>query len=242
MPDSPRPYKAARRGASISERLAAFPFLAELEPGVRERLLRATRVAHFDDETTLVRPSADVEAVPLVERGLIRVRRADESGKTLSLYDVSPGESCILALAGALRGGRYPAEAIAEGGTDVLLVDAEALREAFTRDARLQQFVLDLYSARFIDMMQLVREVAFDRLDVRLARLLLSEAHAGPGLWRPVEASHGELAAHLGSAREVVSRALGRLRKEGLVTGERSRTILTEPAALAARFGLELPD
>lgn len=242
MPDSPRPYRAARRGAPLAERLAAFPFLAELSVEVRQRLLAATQVAHFDHDTTLVRPRADVEAVPLVERGLIRVRRMDDSGKTLSLYDVAPGESCILALAGALRGGRYPAEAIADGGTDALLVDAEALRGAFSQDERLQQFVLDLYSARFIDMMQLVREVAFDRLDVRLARVLLNEAHAGPGLWRPVEASHGELAARLGSAREVVSRALGRLRKEELVTVERSRTILTDPAALAERFGLELPD
>jgi len=102
--------------------------------------------------------------------------------------------------------------------------------------------VLDLYSERFIDMMKLVREVAFDRLDVRLARLLLGEAHAGPGMWRPVEASHGELAARLGSAREVVSRILGRLRDDGLVQIERSRTLLVDPSALAERFRLDLPD
>lgn len=242
MTDSPRPYRPARRGSPVADRLAAFPFLAELDPDVRELLLGATRVVHFDAETTLVRPSANVDAVPLVERGVIRVRRDDTSGKRLALYDVVPGESCVLALAGALRGGRYPAEAVAESGTDALLVDAQALREAFSRDERLQQFVLDLYSERFIDMMQLVREVAFDRLDVRLARLLLSEAHAGPRVWRPVEASHGELAARLGSAREVVSRILGRLRDDGLVQNERSRTLLLDPSALAERFGLDLPD
>ncbi len=226
----------------MADRLAAFPFLAELDPDVRQPLLAATRAIHFDAETTLVRASADVDAVPLVERGVIRVRRDDDSGRRLALYDVVPGQSCVLALAGALRGGRYPAEAVAEAGTDALLIHAGALREAFSRDERLQQFVLDLYSERFIDMMQLVREVAFDRLDVRLARLLLSEAHAGPGLWRPVEASHGELAARLGSAREVVSRILGRLRDDGLVHIERSRIVLADPGALRARFGLDGPD
>lgn len=238
MPDSPRPYRPLRRGSPVADRLAAFPFLAELDPDVRAQLLAATRAVHFDAETTLVRPAGNVDAVPLVERGVIRVRRDDDSGRRLALYDVVPGQSCVLALAGALRGGRYPAEAVAEAGTDVLLVDAGALREAFSRDQRLQQFVLDLYSERFIDMMQLVREVAFDRLDVRLARLLLGEAHAGPGLWRPVEGSHGDLAARLGSAREVVSRLLGRMRDDGLIRIERARTVLVDPAALAERFGL----
>ncbi len=242
MRSSPKPYRPASRGAPLADRVDAFPFLADLDPEVRRALIAATTPVHFDVATSLVRVRAEIEAVPLVERGVIRVVRTDESGKSLNLYDVTPGESCVLALAGALRGGRYPAEAIAEAGTDALLVDAEALQEAFSRDASLQQFVLDLYSERFIDMMRLVREVAFDRLDVRLARLLLGEANAGPGLWRPIEASHADLAARLGSAREVVSRVLGRLRKEGLVEVERNRTVIPDPEALAARFGLSLTD
>ncbi|MEZ4338055.1 MAG: Crp/Fnr family transcriptional regulator [Sandaracinaceae bacterium] len=241
MTSTPKPYRPASRGAPVEERLAAFPFLTELTKETRARLLAATVPVHFDTETPLVEARANVEAIPLVERGAIRVRRTDDSGKTLTLYDVNPGESCVLALAGALRGGRDPADAGAAPGTDALLIDAEAMREAFSQDESLQQFVLDLYSARFIDMMHLVREVAFDRLDVRLARLLLSEANAGAGIWKPIEASHEDLASRLGSAREVVSRTLGRLRREGLVTVERNRTVLEDPAALAARFGIELP-
>ena len=238
---TPPPYSPAKRGAPLEERLAAFPFLDGLDPEARRKLVAATTPAHFDRATTLVGASHEIAAIPLVERGAIHVQRSDESGRSLALYDVVPGESCVLALAGALRGGRYPAEATVEADSDVLLVDAAAMREAFSQDASLQQFVLELYSARLVEMMQLVREVAFDRLDVRLARLLLTEASAGPGMWKPVEASHSDLAARLGSAREVISRALSRLRADGLVTLERSRIVVDDPRRLAERFGLALP-
>ncbi|MGE0786338.1 MAG: Crp/Fnr family transcriptional regulator [Sandaracinaceae bacterium] len=238
MTTTPRPYRAAKRGAPIEDRLAAFGFAEGLDPETRRRLLAAITPAHFDRETALVRPHDDVRAIPLVERGVIHVRRDDPSGRVLALYDVQPGESCVLALAGALRGGLYPAEAVAAPGTDALLIDADALRDAFARDEHLQQFVLDLYSARFIDMMKLVREVAFDRLDVRLARLLLGESDAGPGMTKPVELSHTELAARLGSAREAVSRTLGRFRREGFVEVHRSRTVITDAAGLAERYGI----
>jgi CRP/FNR family transcriptional regulator len=221
---------------SIEERLASFPLLADVDVPIRTLLIGGMRSVRFDADTHLVGPRDRVTHVPLVERGAIRVERADPSGRRIALYRVGPGESCVLALAGALRGGLYPAEAVAEAGTEVLLVDAATLATAFERGPGLQQYVLDLFSARLFELMHLVREVAFERLDVRLARLLLEEASAGSGLWKPIALSHAELAARLGSAREVVTRLLQRLRDAGLVELARGRITVLDPDALA-RWG-----
>jgi CRP/FNR family transcriptional regulator len=126
---------------------------------------------------------------------------------------------------------------VAAPGTEVLLVDAQVVRELFGREPELQVFVLDLFSARLFDLMQLVREVAFDRLDVRLARFLLAESGAAQGIARPIELSHAEIAARLGSAREVVSRTLDRMKHDGLVRMERGRVYVENAIGLRERYG-----
>lgn len=234
--ESPHPFRPADRGASIAKRLRAFPFFDRLGDSALETLARSTRIARFDDPHVLVNPRDEVVVLPLVERGAIRVHRADPD-RELTLYTVQPGESCVLALAGALRGTRYAASAVAAAGTEVLLVDAEVVRELFSREPDLQVFVLDLFSARLFDLMQLVREVAFDRLDVRLARFLLAEAGAARGIVRPIELSHAEIAARLGSAREVVSRTLDRMKQDGFVRMERGRVYVENAAGLRERYG-----
>ena len=227
-------FRAAPRGQSLIERLSAFPVLGELSSASLERLAATVRSARFDADTPLLGPGSDVSVVPLVELGRVRVERTGADGRRLTLYEVMPGESCVLALSSALRDQPYPADAVAAAGTEILAIPAEALARLFDDEPGLRRFVLDLFAARLFDLMHLVREVRFERLEVRLARLLLRAATVSPGVLRPVELSHAELAARLGSAREVVSRSLASLRDAGLVELGRGRIDVRDAAGLAA--------
>ncbi len=96
----------------------------------------------------------------------------------------------------------------------------EMLAEPAFRD-----FIFSLFSERMADLMQLVEEVAFHKLDQRLAALLL-------GKGRVVRASHQQLADELGSVREMVSRLLKRFEDQGLVRLGREQVEVLDPAGL----------
>jgi CRP/FNR family transcriptional regulator len=87
--------------------------------------------------------------------------------------------------------------------------------------------VFGLYGARLSEVMELIEEVAFRRLDTRLAQVLI---HRGPVL----EATHQKLADELGSVREIVSRLLRSFEQRGWVKLERERVTVLDPKALAA--------
>jgi len=87
-----------------------------------------------------------------------------------------------------------------------------------------------MYGERLAEVMELVEEVAFRRLDERLARLLVER---GP----VIEATHQKLAEELGSVREIVSRLLRSFESRGWVRLERERITLLEPQSLAALSG-----
>ena len=223
---------------SIEERLRAFAPFESLSDETRRGLAASARAHRFDEETPLVRPGDDATAVPLVESGVIRVTRTGPDGRQLELYEVEPGEACVLSLGSVLRGARYPALAVAAPRTQSLLIDGATLRRAWETDAALRQYVLELLVTRLEDLMALVDDLAFQRLDARLARLLAREATRVAGALRPVEMSHADLAARLGSAREVISRLLDAMRREGWVRLERGRIHLLDLDGLAARYDL----
>jgi len=86
-------------------------------------------------------------------------------------------------------------------------------------------FVFSLFSERMAELMQLVEEVAFQKLDQRLAALLL-------GKGRVVHASHQQLADELGSVREMASRLLKRFEEQGLLRLGREKVEVPDPAGL----------
>lgn len=222
-------FQPAPPTSSLETRLRAFPFAPELSPSARERLLEVARCRHFPEDAVLVRPGQDCPAVPLVERGAVRVVRA--ATKELLLYDVAPGEACVLALTSVLRQTPYPAEATAAAGTDAILVPADELRVLFAQEPALRRYVVEVFASRLTDLMELAHEVAFEPVEVRLARLLLREG--GPA-GDAITLTHAELASMLGTAREVVSRALDKMQQRGWVELARRRVTLRDPEALRA--------
>lgn len=148
----------------------------------------------------------------MVVAGDIRVQIVAESGREIVLYRVERGESCVLTTSCLLQNESYAAAAVCE--TDVvcaaiprsifgsLLGSSEAFRNA----------VLASYASRVADLILTFEELAFRRLDRRLARVLLDRA-----VGDRVTATHQEIAVEVGSAREAVSRTLKMFEKRGLV-------------------------
>ncbi len=231
------PFAPAPFSAPLRERLLAFPFLRGLARESFERLAASCESLVVPQGQHLLDEGALCEALLLVERGHIRVYKSAPTGREITLYRVEPGESCLLGTACLLSGEHYPAQAATLEEMNALAVPAQVFRSLFGREQGVQGFVVDLFSRRFVDLMVLVDEVVFRRMDERLSGFLLAEARKAPGALYPVEMTHEEIAAHLGTAREVVSRLLAQFETEGLVALGRRLVRVKDAPALSRRAG-----
>lgn len=209
----------------------AFPFLAEVAPALRRELERAARPLHLEAGAPICLEGELCRHLPLVVRGAGRVYRISETGRVLTLYRIEPGESCILTMSCLLSARPFPAFAEAETDMDVLAAPADAFRAWFETSPVWRRYVFDLLARRFADVIELVGDVAFRRVDERLAAYLL----AAKDREGRVAQTHESLAADLGTSREVVSRVLKEFEREGLVALGRGEVVIREPGGLARR-------
>ena len=161
---------------------------------------------------------------PLVLEGEVSVTRVSEDGRSLELYRIGPGELCLVSGA-CLFGGRQLAGRGTSVGATRLLVVPPATFDAWLAHPQFRAFVFNLFNERLADLAGLVDAIAFHRLDQRLAAALLGH---GPVL----AVTHQELAATLGTVREMVSRLLQRFERQGWITTSRERIEIVDSAAL----------
>ncbi len=206
----------------------AFPALAALDAPARRTLAAAAQVVTLPRGAAPFRAGADCESYVLVIEGSVRVQMISEGGREIVLYRVEDGQTCILTTACLMADEAYPAEAIAETPVVAAILPASRFRALVADSAVFRHFVFAAYGRRLAELMALIQEVAFRRIDARLAELLLARAAAGGD----VAATHQELATELGSVREVVSRQLKEFERRGLVRLARGRVSLLDRSAL----------
>lgn len=205
--------------------LARFPVLADLPAARLAELLATAPLRQAPAGSVLFALDMPCAGFPLVLDGSVRVVKASPGGREIVLYRVSPGEACILSGSCLLSATEYSARGVAESDVTLLRIPPALFEELILGHPPFRRFVFEMYGARLAEMMELIEEVAFRRLDTRLARLLIQR---GP----VVNATHQNLADELGSVRVIVSRLLGNFEDSGWVRLERERVTVLEPKAL----------
>lgn len=162
---------------------------------------------------------------PIVDEGSVRVALAAPDGRQLELYRVEPGEVCVISATCLFAHRVATASGEARSETALRLVSPADFEAVCERDPLLRRYVMGLMAERLADLMALVEAVAFQRLDQRLAALLVAR---GPRLL----ATHQQLADELGTVREIVSRLLRRFERDGWVRLGRERIDIVDAGAL----------
>jgi CRP/FNR family transcriptional regulator len=191
-----------------------------------EKLLSESDVRRVPAGGTLFDAGQPCRGFPLLLEGSVRVAKGSRSGREILLYRVEPGQACILSGGCLLGHSDYSARGVAEEDVTVLNVAPELFQSLMVESEPFRRFVFGMYGERLAEVMELVDEVAFRRLDQRLAQLLV---HRGPA----IEATHQKLADELGSVREIISRLLRSFESRGWVKLERERITVRDPGALA---------
>ncbi len=207
--------------------VASYPGLSELDAGLAARLTSQGRPFRARGGVVLFEEKDFCTAYPLIVAGTVRAVKSGASGKEILLYRVRAGEHCLLSAIGLVAGWRHSGRAVAEGTTAGVVVPGDLFRAMMRSGGR---FSADVYMAlaRRVDVLVgLIEQISLLNIHQRLAALLLASG-------REVRATQQELADDLGCARENLSRALGRLRRQGFVRVERSRIAVLDVPALSS--------
>lgn len=208
-----------------AELLRSFPALEGLPPALREGMSNDGVPMAVPAGTVLFEANSPCRAFPMLLSGSIRVVKAGSNGRELPLYRVLPGESCIITSSCLLGDAAYPARGVAESEISAVVVSKALFHRLVEGHPPFRSYIFKLFSGRLSELMDLVEEVAFRKLDQRLAALLLAKG-------RTVHATHQNLADELGSVREIISRLLKQFQDQGLVTLGREQIQVLDPERL----------
>src|SRR5262249_4448003 len=145
------------------------------------------------------------------------------------LYRVLAGESCALTTAFLMDYEEHQAEGIAETRVRALLISRSLFDELIATSRDFREFVFSAVNHRIASLFRVIEELAFSRIDVRLAQKLIELGSANG----QVSATHQELANELGSAREVISRQINEFQRRGWIKASRGIIDVANRAALS---------
>ncbi|MFN4130742.1 MAG: Crp/Fnr family transcriptional regulator [Paracoccaceae bacterium] len=213
-----------------------FAGLARLETSIKDILVRKSAVVTMPAGSVIFGPGKSPENLLLLLEGRVRVQQVSEAGREIVLYRIEAGESCVMTTACLLAYENYAAEGISETDIRAAAIPRAVFDELVSCSVEFRTFIFTAYAKRITGLFQVIEEIAFQRLDIRLSQKLLELAR-GSGR---ISATHQQMAAELGTAREVVSRQLGEFQRRGWIGQTRGaidlidRTAVEQLAALPA--------
>lgn len=177
-------------------------------------LLEKSFIKEVPKETTILSEGQFVRAVPIVIEGLVKVfARYDD--KDLLLYYIQPSESCIMSFSSGLSGEPSRIYAITEEDSVLLLMPVERIPEWIKKFPGLNDLFYQQFKLRYSELLETISSILFHKLDQRIYNFLLDKFRLTRH--NPVKISHKQIAAELGTAREVVSRVMKKLESEGKI-------------------------
>lgn len=197
-----------------------FDFYNELPRKYKKMLDKHAMKVTMPAGKTLFSQGDICESILFVTKGRVRVYRHHESGQTVTLYYLEPGEQCNVNFTAALTSA--PAMGTAETETEVQGYDVPAsyIAKMFLKDPVYQEYVLSLNVTRMEHMAGMIEDIRFTKLDERVLNWL-------KGLKIDIiSMTHEEIANHHGTSREVISRLLKKFEREGILTLSRKEITL----------------
>ena len=203
------------------------PFLAAAPAVLVAEFRAAAALVPLARDRILLRPGAECPALLFPVEAAIRIYQTGAEGREVTLYRIDPTESCVLSASCAIGEQPFPAIAVVERAGSAWAVPVPVFRGWVDRHAFWRRYVFGLLALRLGQVLAKMDDVAFRRIDARLAGCLLERARDGA-----VRATHQSLADELGTAREVVTRTLSAWEKAGWVEPGRGRIGLLDTDAL----------
>jgi CRP/FNR family transcriptional regulator len=185
------------------------------EPELQAEIQKIGTIKEFKANETIIREGQFISTFPIILKGLIRISRTNDDGNELLLYYLQQNEVCAMSLTCCMAQQTSNINAVAEQDTQVILLPVELLDSWISKYTTWKQFVMQSFQSRFREMIDTLDAIAFLKLDERLVKYFINR-HKKSGD-TTFSGTHQDLALQLNSSREVISRLLKKLEKDGKI-------------------------
>ena len=209
-----------------------FPVWDQLSENQRNRLLAALTMRTAKKGDILHRGGADCTGLLIIQSGQLRAYILSDEGRQITLYRLFDRDICLFSASCVMRGLQFDVSIEAEQPSEVLVVSPEVYKRVMEESAPLANYTNELMASRFSEVMWLVEQILWKSFDRRLAAFLLEESALESS--DELRITHERIAAHLGTAREVVTRMLRYFQSEGLVSLSRGTVRIADRPRLEA--------
>jgi CRP-like cAMP-binding protein len=203
-----------------------------------ERLAAGAHVEHVPRGTLLAVEGEPAERLGVVVAGRVRVYHLNADGRAITFETATAGEP--VAAVAALAGARYPANIEAATPVTMAWLEREALFALIEEQPAVARAIVSDLATRVVDFTAVVTSMSLgvpSRLAAYLFQRSLAVGRTTPtGLLVDLGMSKAELASSLGTVPETLSRALARLRDEGVLE-VRAKDVLVKDVGALARMG-----
>lgn len=191
-----------------------------LDKDVLEEFSKNAAAKEVGSGVEIMKEGQHVKMVPFVMEGLVKVFSRHED-KELLLYYIRPKESCIMSFIAGLKDQPSKIFAITEEKSTLVLVPSHFLEKWMKEFPRFNMMFYDLYNLRYADMLDTIHHLVFEKLDQRILEYLKMKLNVMGG--SSVDIRHREIANEMGTSREVVTRVLRKLEKEGKISQQEGK-------------------
>ncbi|SHK58720.1 Crp/Fnr family transcriptional regulator [Chryseobacterium polytrichastri] len=189
--------------------LNKFGFLGA---GFSNEIQKNAIVATIKAKTEIIQEGQKNKYVPFLVKGSIKVFSLND-GRELIYYYIRPNDSCLMTFSSIFSDYISRVYAIAEEDSEVLLIPVSVVHEWLIKFPEINRVFYSEYDKRFSDVMNMVNEAVFHRLDRRVLSYIKQQISITGN--HPIKLTHREIASSLGTSREVVSRVLKKIENEG---------------------------
>ncbi|THH37460.1 Crp/Fnr family transcriptional regulator [Aliishimia ponticola] len=200
-----------------------------LPRALRDELVARSRIIKVAAGKQIFGPGQATDSLLFLLEGTVRVSQTSESGREIVLYRAVAGQSCVMTTACVLAEDAQAAEGVAETDVRAVALPKSVFDEMVSLSPDFRDFVMSAYRRRIHDLLRVIDDVAFGRIDGRLANRLLELAGTADSL----SVTHQQLATELGTAREVISRQLHEFQRRGWIVQSRGKIDIEDRDALA---------
>lgn len=202
-----------------------LPFLPRLEEELKGQLLEQASLIRLKKGQSVCQEGNHCTQLAVLCSGSARVYKLGENGKEITLYRLAAGESCVLTASCILSHLPFPAFAICEADLEAVALPATTVHRWLSTSPIWRDYIFGLVATRLSNIINVVEDVAFRRMDKRIAHYLCHHPTDSDQLLR---VTHQEIASELGTSREVVSRILKEFEHESMIRVTRGAIALID--------------
>ena len=212
--------------------LSYIPFSSSLSEEEGKEVLNNIKSLSFK-KGEKVNPAGECSGFIIIHSGQLKVYSLSEDGREITLFRLFERDLCIFTASCLLKDIDFSVNILSEEDSECVLIPTFIVDKIRRKNIGVSSYICSVLSAHLSDLMWLIDQILNKRLDSRLAAYLCEEADL-KGTYS-LKITHEEAAHHLGSRREVITRTLSYLEKEGEVELRRGEIEIRDIERLSLR-------